>query len=815
MKKTIQIHLGGVTFNVEEDAFAKLSAYLEAIKKYFSSYEGSSEIVEDIENRIAEKLFDKSKAGQVVNTTDVDAIVNSMGTVADFEAFKDEEDFVKTNNPKQEKTAFTENPNESSNTKSNPSSKLFRDGRRKALGGVLSGLAHQVNIDVVWLRILFIILTVSMLEIGVGAFFILAYFVLWAIMPERIDLEEDKSIRKLYRDSENKALGGVASGLASYLNTDVVVIRILFVAGLFLFGSSFLIYILFWIVVPKATSLTQKMELKGQALTIENIESSIKTQANSIPQVESPFTKIVLAPFRILGSILGIFGVFIKPIGSLVKIVAGIFLLMFGVILGISALLSLGMFFGLITDSAYIHGSDLLGLFRKDLPDLAGLFGFLLIFIPSAAMAIIGLSFITGTKYGEKNFWLTMLAIWFAGLVGSAAVGSRYALNFKNQETYVEEGAINTPRGILYLDELPDDENEDNSQNDDFVVNASVNFNTSNSNVLKLEKRFTASGISNKKAMENAKNMSYEFAQKDSMLLFNDQATLSGEKYIRNQDLTLHLYLPKGQKFKVSERFADNIMAKSWEIARKYGIDTEDLDKFTFVMGDNDKIECLDCPQLTEEEREKADDDDDSEILSDGVFDVEEIQKNPKNFSVSNFDKIDIGQAFNIIIEQGAVQSFTAFGSKDDLNDLSVNVNARILKVEYKDLFKKHKGKITLKITMPTISNIDLGGASKSKVVGFKNLKNLKVELSGASTLALGVETEKLEVIISGASKAQLKGTINDLDADLSGASYVDSRSITLNNAKIESRGASRAILGKVKNNFVTNKSGASEVIKE
>jgi phage shock protein PspC (stress-responsive transcriptional regulator) len=812
MKKTIQIHLGGVTFNVEEDAYTKLSAYLEAIKKYFSSYEGSSEIVEDIESRIAEKLFDKSKADQVVNNTDVDAIINSMGSVADFEAFKDEEDLAKETEPEQEKAGFTSNPNSRANAK--PESKLYRDGRRKAVGGVLAGLAHQVNIDVVWLRVLFILLSIGLLETGAGGIFILAYFILWIVMPERIDIEEDTTIKKLYRDPENKALGGVASGLATYLNTDIVVIRILFVAGVFLFGTGILVYILFWIVVPKATTITQKMELKGQALTIENIESSIKTQANSTPRVESPFAKVVLAPFRIIGIILGLFGVFVKPIGSLIKIVAGIFLLMFGITLGIASILSVAMFFGLIHDNPFLHGSDLLGLFRKDLPDLAGFFGFLLLFIPSAAMAIIGLTFITGTKYGDRSFWLTTLALWFAGLVGSAAMGSRYALNFKNQETYVEESAINTPLGMLYLDELPDNENENDSDNDDFTVNAMVNFNTSTTNNLKLEKRFTASGITDKKATENAKAMSYEFVQKDSVLLFNDQATLKGEKIIRNQDLTLHLYLPKGQKFKVSEKFAENVMAKAWDVTEKYGVDVDDLDKFTFVMGEYDQIECLDCPQLTEEEREKVQNNNEDEF-DDSDFDVEEVVENPRKFSVSNFDKIDIGQAFNIIIEQGAVPSFTAFGDQKDLDDLKVEISGGTLEVEFKDLFKRQKNDITLKIVVPTLTDIDLSGATKSKIIGFKNLKNLKVELSGASTLALGVETEKLEVIISGASKAQLKGSINDLDADLSGASYVDSRSITLNNAKIESSGASKAVLGKVKNNFTSNKSGASEVIKE
>ena len=191
MKKTLQITIGGLIFNIEEDAFTKLSQYLEAIKKYFSSYESCEEITQDIEGRIAEKFYEKSQNGGVIEMDDVDKIIKSMGTVSDFEAIKEDEDLSKE--PSVETSSNTEG---STSTLNSPPTKFYRDGKNKALGGVLAGIAHRFEFDVVWARILFIVLGFGLIDIGIGFFIFLAYFVCWIAFPERNDLEENKKIKK-------------------------------------------------------------------------------------------------------------------------------------------------------------------------------------------------------------------------------------------------------------------------------------------------------------------------------------------------------------------------------------------------------------------------------------------------------------------------------------------------------------------------------------------------------------------------------------------------------------------------------------------
>lgn len=98
MKKTIQINIAGMVFNIEEDAYEKLNAYLASIKQYFASYEGSQEIISDIEYRIAEKFWTNQKSDNqpIITHEGVNDLIKSMGSVSDFEAIEEEEDLRNT-----------------------------------------------------------------------------------------------------------------------------------------------------------------------------------------------------------------------------------------------------------------------------------------------------------------------------------------------------------------------------------------------------------------------------------------------------------------------------------------------------------------------------------------------------------------------------------------------------------------------------------------------------------------------------------------------------------------------------------------------
>lgn len=77
--------------------------------------------------------------------------------------------------------------------------------------------------------------------------------------------------KKIYRDPDNKAIGGVCGGLGAYFNIDPLLFRVIFLAIFFIFGTGLLLYIILWILLPKAVTPAQKCELRGLPKTAENI----------------------------------------------------------------------------------------------------------------------------------------------------------------------------------------------------------------------------------------------------------------------------------------------------------------------------------------------------------------------------------------------------------------------------------------------------------------------------------------------------------------------------------------------------------------
>jgi phage shock protein PspC (stress-responsive transcriptional regulator) len=287
MKKIININLSGRVIPIEDSAYEKLQGYIESLRRYFAHEEGRDEIINDIESRIAELMDDKIRKGaSCITEDDVNEIVASMGRPEDF----DEQDDEKAGPSQQQ-------PGGASYTYTEPKrrNRLYRDSSDKLIGGVCSGLASYLNVDPAIIRLLFAIITFG----GFGSG-ILIYILLWIILPEK-DLEQYGG-KRLYRNPEDRILGGVASGIAAYFNKETNVIRLIFAAPLLLnvllsvlswpffhvgavfpnivFGSLtgtfILAYIVLWIVLPEAKSQYQKMEMRGEKVDVNSIRQNVK-----------------------------------------------------------------------------------------------------------------------------------------------------------------------------------------------------------------------------------------------------------------------------------------------------------------------------------------------------------------------------------------------------------------------------------------------------------------------------------------------------------------------------------------------------------
>src|SRR5260221_11654693 len=153
----------------------------------------------------------------------------------------------------------------------------------------------------------------------------------------------------MYRNPESKVLGGVAGGIAAFFGSDVVLIRILFVILACFGGFGVILYIILWISVPEAKTITEKMEMQGEPVTLSNIESSVKKSFNEKDAEESTLTKIILFPFRAIAAILHfiakILGPIFKVLVDVLRIMISLVILLLEVALVLCVLLSFGILF--------------------------------------------------------------------------------------------------------------------------------------------------------------------------------------------------------------------------------------------------------------------------------------------------------------------------------------------------------------------------------------------------------------------------------------------------------------------------------------
>ncbi len=159
MKITVSINLGGYSFNIDEDAYAELKRYLRNLEHHFAEEESSSEILSDIETRMAEIFRTKiTSFKQVINIDDVHQAISVMGTPED----------ISDGDHKSAGEKFS----------SRGYHRMYRDPDHRIIGGVCAGMGAYWNIDPVIVRIIFVALVLAG---GIGA---LVYLILYIVIPE-------------------------------------------------------------------------------------------------------------------------------------------------------------------------------------------------------------------------------------------------------------------------------------------------------------------------------------------------------------------------------------------------------------------------------------------------------------------------------------------------------------------------------------------------------------------------------------------------------------------------------------------------------
>jgi phage shock protein PspC (stress-responsive transcriptional regulator) len=610
MKKTISINISGILFHIEEDGYDSLRKYLDAISSHFSSYSDNQEIISDIENRIAEIFLSYLKNNkQVITAENVEKLIEKMGTIADFVAVEDEKSESKIDLDSEEKEEDPYKYVTPPNAELGGYKKLVRLENKKILGGVCAGFAHYFAIDPLWTRLIAILLLFSgnlklnfgsfdifpfnnfNLNLSFGIFAAIAYIVLWVILPVSYDLAEDKNIKKLYRNPDDKVLGGVASGLSAYFNFEVLYIRLAFVLLIVAGGSGILIYLILWIITPVASSITERIRMKGGEITLDNIDSTLKENLNPSPSIPESRTKtILLTPFRVLGQVIEAIGNALGPLGkfflNVIRVIFGLIVFLIGLSFTITPIISLIVYFGFFTNDDFVvlMAEFPFELFSNLVPMWLVVAASFLMIIPGIIIILLGLSVLAQKNLIGDRFGLVALGLWLLCVGISAFQIPKIVVQFKEENWFKTEEILPVIGRTMILQLNPVGEESTFNQ-----VNLKIE-GTSDS-LVTLKQEYFSRGRTKTEAMNNAKVITYKYNLLDSIVTFDEGFDVSSLDSFRDQKLNLILEIPYEKPF-IMERSLLEVLRNT---IYRNGFRSSDLSPTTVWTFNQKGLVCLTC----------------------------------------------------------------------------------------------------------------------------------------------------------------------------------------------------------------------------
>jgi phage shock protein PspC (stress-responsive transcriptional regulator) len=618
MKKTLSINISGILFHIEEDGYDTLKNYLESINTHFSGYSDSKEIISDIENRIAEIFLSYLKNNnQVITAENVTRLIEKMGTIADFSALEEKQEANEEEAPAADDFYKYVTP---PNSATGGYKKLMRLESKKILGGVCAGIAHYFAIDALWIRLIAILLLFTgninfdlfdfnpfgwvQVNFGFGALAVIAYIVLWVILPVSHTQEEDKEIKKLFRNPDDKVLGGVASGLSAYFGIKELYVRLAFVFLTFAGGSGIVIYLILWIITPVASSITERIKMKGGEITLDSIDSTLKETINPVPPApETPFEstikKVVMTPFRVLGQVIEALGSALGSLGkfllTLLRVFFGLIIFIFGIVLVGAPLVAFSLYLGII-DPIYYGTTDVfpLEMVTELIPTGLAAAGLGLLAIPGIVILMLGLSVLSKKNLVGSKFGLVALALWLMciGTVGFQV--PRVLAKFKEEDRLITNTPLAIGQGVLFLTV------EDREVEEEFYQRVVLELKGTEDSIPSLNQEYFSRGQSKKQAQENIKKIAYSYSVKDSVITFERGFDLKTLGAFRDQKLNLSLAIPYDKPFIMDDSLLDILQNTIYN----NGYEWEDVRPEAIWVFNEAGLTCLTCPEIKGERRD-------------------------------------------------------------------------------------------------------------------------------------------------------------------------------------------------------------------
>ncbi len=434
--------------------------------------------------------------------------------------------------------------------------------------------------------------------------------------------------KKLYRDKDSGVIAGVCSGLGHYFGVDPVWIRIVLVLLVFAgFGTGLLAYLILWLVTPEAVTTSEKLEMRGEPITISNIEKKVKEEFESVSEKfkNADYTQMgenVKTGAQKVGNTLGdiivsIMKVFAKFIGAMMIFIGSVTIISL-----LISLITLGS-----TSNLSMPWLDYFNTFNytnTSMWVIAFMF-FLAIGIPFFFLILLGLKIlVTNLKSIGNIAKYTLLALWILSVGVLITLGVRQASEVAFENKVVTKETINIkPTDTLEIKFKNNDYFSKDSHRRDFefvqdslgrdvIYSNDINFEVLPTDerlpYIQIEKE--SNGKSFTEAKQRATKIEYKFKVEGNKIIFDNYFLTEVKNKFRGQEVMIYLYLPKGTYFKTDESVEDFDSSDNDFFNLHYS-----SDKYTYKVEDS-KVKCLNCPP-DEDEWDDVEDNDSHTVIID------------------------------------------------------------------------------------------------------------------------------------------------------------------------------------------------------
>jgi len=620
---------------------------------------------------------------------------------------------------------------------------------------------------------------------------------------EQTTTKQSSTTRRLFRNPDEKVLGGVCSGLSAYFGiNDPLWMRLLFIISPFLtMGTALFVYLILWIIIPEAKTSSEKLQMRGENVNISNIEKTIREDLNDLGQRINNISNGD-ATTKAKGFLESFVDFCIRAVELAIKIVGKLFGLAL-ILAGSCILIGFAITLLLPAELMSISIEALYpAIFATQIQFAMAAAGLCLVVgIPALALIFSGFHLLLKTKRSVKGLGLAFVALWVAGIILMSISISKTAADFQQTETIRKEIPLTQPmQDTLVLEgiskklsgndafyELPEvGEFVATDSALIFTEHVKLDIKKSSTGEYELIQTYKASGKKSVYAGERASNIRHEITQNGSILVFGEYFSVPKDDHYRNQEVVFLLKVPEGKAVYLSQSVV-NIL---YDVKNTRDMYDRDMAEHTWMMLP-EGLTCLDCSE---------------EDIESSAFPQGDVSR---EFQLDDFSSIEAHGAFNLEVKQGEF-SVIVNGNQRFADNVEVikKGNSLVIEVERGAGWGRNSGSIT--VTLPELNEIEITGANTAVISGFKQDK-MTLEVRSASKVDLKSSVEELAIEEEGASTITLSGTGKALRAEVNGSSSLNAFNYTVDKCDIEVNGESEVEVN-VQDEMTAEANGASKI---